>query len=102
MKHINGPREKVHAKTEKQNEQTVLPDARLRLLKDQLMQGRIYLSLPATRNNAQFIKELRLRIKEVRRTIGDSTNDSELPKKLVFIHSINTAIGLNILMQKIY
>ncbi|KAG6387537.1 hypothetical protein SASPL_152729 [Salvia splendens] len=82
MKQQNGPREKVNTKTEKQNERTVLPDARLRLLKDQLMQGRIYLSLPETRNNAQFIKELRLRIKEVRRAIGDSTNDSELPKKL--------------------
>ncbi|XP_042039030.1 probable galacturonosyltransferase 4 [Salvia splendens] len=80
MKQQNGPREKVNTKTEKQNERTVLPDARLRLLKDQLMQGRIYLSLPETRNNAQFIKELRLRIKEVRRAIGDSTNDSELPK----------------------
>ncbi|KAL1566898.1 polygalacturonate 4-alpha-galacturonosyltransferase [Salvia divinorum] len=80
MKHLNGLREKVNTRTEKQNEQTVLPDARLRLLKDQLMQGRIYLSLPATRNNAQFIKELRLRIKEVRRALGDAANDSELPK----------------------
>lgn len=71
----------MKTRTEKQNERTGLPDTRVRQFKDQLIQGRIYLSLSATRNNAQFMKELRLRIKEVRRALGDATNDSELPKK---------------------
>ncbi|KAL0300917.1 UNVERIFIED_CONTAM: putative galacturonosyltransferase 4 [Sesamum radiatum] len=73
-------REQVKTITEKQNEQTVLPDARVRQLKDQLIQAKLYLSLSATRNNAHFIRELRLRMKEVHRALGDATKDSELPR----------------------
>ncbi|KAL0407171.1 UNVERIFIED_CONTAM: putative galacturonosyltransferase 4 [Sesamum latifolium] len=73
-------REQVKAITEKQNERTVLPDARVRQLKDQLIQAKLYLSLSATRNNAHFIRELRLRMKEVHHALGDATKDSELPR----------------------
>ncbi|KAK4398801.1 putative galacturonosyltransferase 4 [Sesamum angolense] len=73
-------RKQVKSRTEKQNEQTVLPDAHIRQIKDQLIRARIYLSLSATRNNPHFIKELRLRMKEILRTLGDSTKDSELPR----------------------
>lgn len=69
----------INIKTEKQNEQTGPADARVRHLKDQLIRGRVYLSLAATRNNPHFIRELRLRMKEVQRALGDSTKDSELP-----------------------
>lgn len=82
----------MKTRTKKQNERPVLPDACVRLLKDQLIQGRIYLSIPATRNNAQFMKELRLRIKEVRRALGDAANDSELPKKLVLFTLLVTDV----------
>lgn len=75
-----GEREPLKTKDEKQNEQTVLPDARVRHLKDQLIRGRVYLSLAATRNNAHFIRELRLRMKEVQRVLGDATKDFELPR----------------------
>lgn len=73
--------EPIKIKTEKQNEQTGPVDARVRHLKDQLIRGRVYLSLAATRNNPHFIRELRLRMKEVQRALGDSTKDSELPTK---------------------
>ncbi|KAL0306044.1 UNVERIFIED_CONTAM: putative galacturonosyltransferase 4 [Sesamum radiatum] len=73
-------RKQVKSRTEKQNEQTGLPDAHIRQLKDQLIRARIYLSLSATRNNPHFIKELRLRMKEILRTLGEATKDSELPK----------------------
>ncbi|KAM7525331.1 hypothetical protein LguiA_015233 [Lonicera macranthoides] len=72
--------ETLKTKTEKQNERTIFPDARVRHLKDQLIRGRIYLSLAATRNNPHFIRELRLRMKEVQRALGDATKDSELPR----------------------
>ncbi|KAL0398925.1 UNVERIFIED_CONTAM: putative galacturonosyltransferase 4 [Sesamum radiatum] len=73
-------RKQVKSRTEKQNEQTGLPDAHIRQLKDQLIRARIYLSLSATRNNPHFIKELRLRMKEILRTLGEATKDSELPR----------------------
>ncbi|KAK4439499.1 putative galacturonosyltransferase 4 [Sesamum alatum] len=76
-------RKQVKSRTERQNDQTALPDAHIRQLKDQLIRARIYLSLSATRNNPHFIKELRLRMKEILRTLGESTKDSELPRNAV-------------------
>ncbi|XP_073148507.1 probable galacturonosyltransferase 4 isoform X1 [Henckelia pumila] len=73
-------RVQTKARTEKQNGQTVFPDALVRQLKDQLIRAKLYLSLSGTRNNPQFIRELRLRMKEVQRALGDATKDSELPR----------------------
>ncbi|VFQ84807.1 unnamed protein product [Cuscuta campestris] len=56
------------------------PDDLIRQLKDQLIRGRVYLSLSATSKNTHFIRELRLRMKEVQRVVGVATKDSELPK----------------------
>ncbi|CAN4106649.1 unnamed protein product [Withania somnifera] len=67
-------------KDEERNAQMVLPDARVRQLKDQLIRAKVYLSLSATRNNAHFIRELRLRIKEVQRALGEATKDSDLTR----------------------
>lgn len=64
-----------------QNDQVVPPDTLIHQLKDQLIRGRVYLSLSATRNNAHFIRELRLRMKEVQRALGDATKDSDLSRK---------------------
>ncbi|KAK6133140.1 hypothetical protein DH2020_033179 [Rehmannia glutinosa] len=77
-KDISG--EQVKPRTKKQNERSVLPDARVHQLKDQLIQAKVYLSLSATRNNPHFIRELRLRMKEVLRALGEATKDSELPR----------------------
>ncbi|XP_045818034.1 probable galacturonosyltransferase 4 [Trifolium pratense] len=55
-------------------------DARVRKLKDQLIQAKVYLSLQAVRNIPQLTRELRLRVKEVSRTLGDASKDSDLPK----------------------
>lgn len=68
---------------EKQNAQRVPIDARVRHLKDQLIRAKVYLSLTSTRNNPHFIRELRLRIKDVLRVLGDSTKDSDLPRSAV-------------------
>ncbi|XP_019265494.1 PREDICTED: probable galacturonosyltransferase 4 isoform X2 [Nicotiana attenuata] len=72
--------ETARGKGEEQNAQVVPPDARVRQLKDQLIRGKVYLSLSATRNNPHFIRELRLRIKEVQRALGEASKDSELPR----------------------
>ncbi|KAL6553178.1 hypothetical protein OROGR_007020 [Orobanche gracilis] len=68
------------ARAKKQNERTAVPDARVHHLKDQLIQAKVYLSLSATRNHAHFMRELRLRMKEVQRVLGEATKDSELPR----------------------
>nr|GEV47610.1 probable galacturonosyltransferase 4 [Tanacetum cinerariifolium] len=74
-----GKREPTKTKSQKSNE-IVLVDTRVRYLKDQLIRGRVYLSLSATRTNVQFNRELRLRMKEVQKALGDANKDSDLPK----------------------
>ncbi|GMP92584.1 hypothetical protein CsSME_00042745 [Camellia sinensis var. sinensis] len=79
-----GAGEPIKTQIEKQNDKTVMPsDARVRHLKDQLIQGRVYLSLTATRNNPHFIRELWLRMKEAQRSLGEAIKDSELPRNSV-------------------
>lgn len=73
-------RHPIANQTVKRNEQIPLPDILVRQLKDQLIRARVYLSLSALKNNPHFIRELRLRMKEVQRALGDATKDSELPR----------------------
>ncbi|CAI0457742.1 unnamed protein product [Linum tenue] len=68
------------AKVGKQTDQNAMSDIRVRQLRDQLIRAKVYLSLPATKNNQHYTRELRLRIKEVARVLGEATRDSELPK----------------------
>ncbi|XP_050226971.1 probable galacturonosyltransferase 4 [Mercurialis annua] len=72
--------EPVILKTDKQIAQTPVPDARVRQLRDQLIRAKVYLSLPSTKNNPHLTRELRSRIKEVQRVLGDAAKDSDLPK----------------------
>ncbi|KAF5760412.1 putative polygalacturonate 4-alpha-galacturonosyltransferase [Helianthus annuus] len=74
-----GKRELTKTKSKKPDEHP-LADTRVRYLKDQLIGGRLFLSLLATRSNSHFIKELRGRMKDVQKALGDATNDADLPK----------------------
>lgn len=65
---------------EKERVNVLMPDAQVRHLKDQLIRAKVYLSLPAAKANAHFVRELRLRIKEVQRSLADASKDSDLPK----------------------
>ncbi|KAG5411471.1 hypothetical protein IGI04_007790 [Brassica rapa subsp. trilocularis] len=65
---------------EKESGNVRMPDAQVRHLKDQLIRAKVYLSLPAAKANAHFVRELRLRIKEVQRLVVDASKDSDLPK----------------------
>uniref|UniRef100_A0A2P2LNI1 Hexosyltransferase n=1 Tax=Rhizophora mucronata TaxID=61149 RepID=A0A2P2LNI1_RHIMU len=67
-------------KTDKGMDQMAVSDLRVQQLKDQLIRAKVYLSLPGTKNNPHFTRELRLRIKEVQRVLGDATKDYELPR----------------------
>ncbi|XP_058112996.1 probable galacturonosyltransferase 4 [Magnolia sinica] len=70
----------LEAYPERQNHTTAAPDARVRQLKDQLIRGKVFLGLGPIRNNPQFVKELRLRMKEVTKALGGASKDSELQK----------------------
>ncbi|XP_023637083.1 probable galacturonosyltransferase 4 isoform X1 [Capsella rubella] len=61
----------------------LMPDAQVRHLKDQLIRAKVYLSLPSAKANPHFVRELRLRIKEVQRALADASKDSDLPKTAI-------------------
>lgn len=75
--------EPVKFKSEKQSVEMVMADTQVRHLKDQLIRSRVYLSLAATRNNPHFVRELRIRMKEIQRVLGDATKDSDLPRNAI-------------------
>ncbi|XP_047182310.1 probable galacturonosyltransferase 4 [Vigna umbellata] len=66
------------SETNKQHDQTP-SDYRVKQLKDQLIQAKVFLSLPAVKSNPHLTRELRLRVRDVSRTLGDASKDSELP-----------------------
>ncbi|XP_057416448.1 probable galacturonosyltransferase 4 [Lotus japonicus] len=55
-------------------------DVRVQQLKDQLIQAKVFLSLQAIKNIPHLTRELRLRVKEVSRVLGDASKDSDLPR----------------------
>ncbi|KAL4562576.1 hypothetical protein LXL04_034785 [Taraxacum kok-saghyz] len=68
-------RKPANHRIEKRNQD----DSRVRQLKDELIRARVFLSLSATRTNTQFNRELRIRMKDVQKVVGDATYDSQLP-----------------------
>ncbi|KAJ6921284.1 hypothetical protein NC652_015247 [Populus alba x Populus x berolinensis] len=75
-----GEKDALLTKTNKQTDQSPLPAAWERQLRDRLIKASVYLSLPATKNNLRFTRELRMRIKEVQRVLGYAIKDSDMPK----------------------
>ncbi|WVZ65340.1 hypothetical protein U9M48_014720 [Paspalum notatum var. saurae] len=62
-----------------------LPDATIRIIKDQLIRAKTYLGLFASRGNHGFARELRARMKDIQRALGDATSDRQLsPKYILF------------------
>lgn len=68
------------AKTDGKTKIAVLPDVRIRNIKDQLIKAKVYLGLGSIRANSQYLKDLRQRIREVQKVLGDASKDSDLPK----------------------
>ncbi|KVH94337.1 hypothetical protein Ccrd_003601 [Cynara cardunculus var. scolymus] len=56
-------------------------DKKIKEMKDQLIRAKAYLSFAIPASNAHLIKELRLRIKELERAMGEVSKDSDLSKR---------------------
>lgn len=50
-------------------------------IKDQIIRGRAYLEFFPANSNSHLAKELRLRIKEMERAVGEATKDSDLSRR---------------------
>lgn len=67
--------------SEQKSISTPIPDAKVKQLKDQLIRAKVYLGIGPIRSNPHYVRELRLRIKEIQRTLGEATKDSHLPRQ---------------------
>lgn len=56
-------------------------DERIRQMKDQLVRARAYLNFATNSGNTHLVKELKLRIKEVERAVGEVKRDKDLPRR---------------------
>ncbi|XP_006660049.2 probable galacturonosyltransferase 4 [Oryza brachyantha] len=63
-----------------QSKTAVLLDTRIRNIRDLLIKAKVYLGLGAIRANPQYLRDLRQRIREVQKVLGDASKDSDLPK----------------------
>ncbi|KAG8049810.1 hypothetical protein GUJ93_ZPchr0009g1402 [Zizania palustris] len=61
---------------------TTSSDSTIRTIKDQLTRAKTYLSLVASRHNHGFAKELRARMRDIQRVLGDATSDGQLPQNV--------------------
>lgn len=56
-------------------------DEKVKQMKDQLIRAKVYLNFAPPGLNSHLVKELRTRIKDVERTVGETSMDSELPRR---------------------
>lgn len=58
-----------------------LTDKKVKEMKDQLVRAKAYLAFAPPSSNSHFVKELKLRIKELERAMGDAKKDSDLSRR---------------------
>ncbi|XP_021843951.1 probable galacturonosyltransferase 6 isoform X2 [Spinacia oleracea] len=77
---VRAPRLTVHHSNNSRNETRKATDEKVKQMKDQVVRARAYLSFATTAGNTHLVKELKLRIKEVERAMGEARKDSELSR----------------------
>lgn len=56
-------------------------DEKVKEIKDLLIRAKVYLNFPPTGSNSHLVKELRLRIRDLERSVGEATKDSDLSRR---------------------
>ncbi|XP_024530024.1 polygalacturonate 4-alpha-galacturonosyltransferase isoform X2 [Selaginella moellendorffii] len=55
-------------------------DSLVRLIRDQVIMARAYIGVAQARNNQRLLRDLRIRLRDSERVVGDATIDAELPR----------------------
>jgi alpha-1,4-galacturonosyltransferase len=63
------------------DQKKIIPDAHVRQMRDQVIRAKAYLNLAPARNNAPIVRELRQRIRDVHRALGEAAKDTELSRR---------------------
>lgn len=56
-------------------------DATIRLMRDQILMARVFLSIAKMKNKLQLYQELQTQIKESQRALGEATSDADLHRR---------------------
>ena len=56
-------------------------DSTVRLMRDQIIMVKVYVSIAKLKNKLDLLRELQIRLKESQRTLGESTADADLPHR---------------------
>ncbi|KAG4173788.1 hypothetical protein ERO13_A11G083400v2 [Gossypium hirsutum] len=59
--------------------ENVNSDSTVRLMRDQIIMAKVYVSIAKSKNKLDLQKELQIRLKEIQQALGESTADSGLP-----------------------
>lgn len=57
------------------------PDTTVRLMRDQIIMARVYISIASMKNKHDLAQELQNRLKESQRALGEATADADLPRR---------------------
>ncbi|KAJ4951733.1 hypothetical protein NE237_028565 [Protea cynaroides] len=69
-------------------------DEKIREMNDQVIRAKAYLNFAPPTSNSHFVKEMKLRIKEVERAVGEATKDSDLSRSdLQKMKSMETSLS---------
>ncbi|EOX96142.1 hypothetical protein QUC31_005409 [Theobroma cacao] len=55
-------------------------DSTVRLMRDQIIMAKVYVSIAKMKNKLELLQELQIRLKESQRALGESTADADLPR----------------------
>lgn len=77
-------------------------DEKIREMKDQLIRAKAYLSFAPPGSNSHLVKELRLRIREVERAVGEHTKDSDLSRRYKLLLSFTLYLFPDFLKTNYY
>ena len=72
-------------------------DTTVRLIRDQIIMARVYVSIATMKNKTNMAHELQIRIKESQRALGDATTDIDLNQRYhikLLIHVFNLYINI--------
>ena len=56
-------------------------DEKIKQIRDQVIRAKAYLNFAPPSSNSHLMKELRLRIKELERAVGEASKDSDLSRR---------------------
>lgn len=64
-------------------------DSTVRLMRDQMIMARVYISIATMKNKLDLAHDLQTRLKESQRALGDAGSDADLTRRCFFLTSLH-------------